>query len=56
MLTEIVLLHRKIYKEVKLLSDKALKSKEERLFEMYIKEYISETQFYKMLERIKKEK
>lgn len=35
--------------------DKDLKSKEERIFEMYIKNYISETQFYKMLERIKKE-
>ena len=35
--------------------DKDLKSKEERIWEMYIKNYISETQFYKMLERIKKE-
>lgn len=35
--------------------DKDLKSKEERILEMYIKAYISETQFYKMLERIKKE-
>ena len=34
---------------------KDLKSKEERIWEMYIKAYISETQFYKMLERIKKE-
>lgn len=35
--------------------DKDLKSKEERIWEMYIKAYISETQFYKMLERVKKE-
>lgn len=35
--------------------DKDLKSKEERILEMYIKAYISETQFYKMLEHIKKE-
>ena len=35
--------------------DKDLKSKEERILEMYIKAYISKTQFYKMLERIKKE-
>ncbi len=35
--------------------DKDLKSKEERIWEMYIKAYISEKQFYKMLERIKKE-
>lgn len=37
------------------MSSKDLKSKEERIWEMYIKNYISETQFYKMLERIKKE-
>lgn len=37
------------------MSSKGLKSKEERILEMYIKAYISETQFYKMLERIKKE-
>lgn len=37
------------------MSSKGLKSKEERIWEMYIKDYISETQFYKMLERIKKE-
>lgn len=33
-----------------------LKSKEERLFEMYVKAYISETEFYRMWERIKKSK
>lgn len=33
-----------------------MKSKEERLLEMYIKAYITETQFYEMLKRIKKEK
>lgn len=38
------------------MSDKDLKSKEERLFEMYVKAYITETQFYKMLERIRKGK
>lgn len=37
------------------MSSKGLKSKEERIWEMYIKNYISETQFCKMLERIKKE-
>ena len=30
-----------------------MKSKEERLLEMYIKAYITETQFYEMLKRIK---
>lgn len=54
--THIVQLHQTFRKVVKPLNDKALKSKEERLLEMYIKNYISETQFYKMLERIKKEK
>lgn len=38
------------------MSNKESKTKEERLFEMFIKDYISETDFYKMLERIKKEK
>ena len=33
-----------------------MKSKEERLLEMYIKEYIDEKQFYEMLERIRKGK
>ena len=37
------------------MSSKSLKSKEERIWEMYIENYISETQFCKMLERIKKE-
>lgn len=37
------------------MSSKGLKSKEERIWEMHIKNYISETQFYKMLECIKKE-
>ena len=37
------------------MSSKDLKSKEKRIWEMYIENYISETQFYKMLERIKKE-
>lgn len=35
--------------------NKDSKSKEKRIWEMHIKAYISETQFYKMLERIKKE-
>lgn len=34
------------------MSDKDLKSKEERLLEMYIKDYITTTQFYDMLKRI----
>lgn len=33
-----------------------MKSKEERLLEMYIKAYITEKQFYEMLERIRKGK
>lgn len=33
-----------------------MKNKEERLLEMYINAYITEKQFYEMLERIKKEK
>jgi hypothetical protein len=32
------------------------KTAEERLLEMYIQAYITETQFYEMLKRIKKEK
>ena len=35
---------------------KQQKSKEERLFEMYVKAYISETEFYRMWGRIKKSK
>lgn len=31
-----------------------MKTKEERLLEMCIKAYITETQFYEMLKRIKK--
>lgn len=37
------------------MGEKALKSKEERLLEMFIKNYITETQFYEMMNRIKKE-
>lgn len=33
-----------------------MKSKEERLFEMYVNAYITEKQFYEMLERIRKGK
>lgn len=33
-----------------------MRSKEERLLEMYIKAYIDEKQFYEMLERIQKGK
>ena len=33
-----------------------MKTKEERLLEMYIKSYINEKQFYEMLERIRKGK
>jgi hypothetical protein len=40
---------------VKTLSDKVLKSKEGRLIEMYIKDYITETQYFEIAERIKKE-
>lgn len=38
------------------MSVKGFKTKEERLWEMFIKAYITETQFYEMMERIKKEK
>ena len=31
-----------------------MKSKEERLLEMYVKAYIDEKQFYEILERIRK--
>lgn len=37
------------------MGEKALKSKEERLLEMFIKNYITETQFYEMMNRIKNE-
>ncbi len=37
------------------MSEKTSKSKEERLLEMYIKDYITETQYFEMVERIKKE-
>lgn len=33
-----------------------MKSKEERLLEMYIKAYINEKQFYEILERLRKGK
>lgn len=35
--------------------DKDLKTKEERIIELYIKEYITGTQYYVMYNRIKKE-
>lgn len=38
------------------MNKKQIKSKEERLFEMYVNAYISETEFYRMWERIKKSK
>lgn len=41
--------------EVKPLSDKTLKSKEERLLELYIKDYITKTQYFEMAKRIQKE-
>ena len=37
------------------MSNKELESKEVRLAEMYIKQYITKTQYYEMLKRIKKE-
>jgi hypothetical protein len=37
------------------LSNEVLKDKETRLIEMYIKDYITKTQFYETLERIRKE-
>lgn len=38
------------------MSSKDSKTKEERLLEMFIKAYITDTEYYKMLERIRKEK
>ena len=38
------------------MSTKGSKTKEERLIELYIKEYLTKTQFYEMVERIRKEK
>ena len=38
------------------MSSKESKTTEERILEMYINAYITETQFYEMLERIKKGK
>ena len=35
--------------------DKDLKKKEEMLIQMYIKEYITKTQYFKTLKRIRKE-
>lgn len=35
--------------------DKDLKLKEEQIIELYIKEYITKTQYYVMYNRIKKE-
>lgn len=37
------------------MSSKELKDKEERLIEMYIKEYITKTQYFEMLKRIRNE-
>jgi hypothetical protein len=37
------------------LGEKASKSKEERLIELYIKNYITKTQYFEMAERIKRE-
>jgi hypothetical protein len=41
---------------VKPMSSKDSKTKEERLIEMFIKDYIDESTFMQMLRRIKKEK
>ena len=41
--------------EVKPLSDKDLKDKEEVLIQLYIKEWITKTQYFKTLEKIRKE-
>lgn len=38
------------------MSVKDSKTKEERLWELFINDYISDTEFYRMLERIRKEK
>lgn len=38
------------------MSDKTLKSKEERIIEMYIKDYITKTKMYEMLKRVENEK
>lgn len=38
------------------MSSKDSKTKEERLLEMFVNAYITETEYYKMLERIRKGK
>lgn len=38
------------------MSEKGSKTKEERLLEMFIKDYITETQFYEMLKRVQNSK
>ena len=38
------------------MSSKDSKTKEEKLLEMYIQAYITETQFYEMMKRIKNSK
>lgn len=38
------------------MDNEALKKKQERLLEMFVKAYIDEKRFYEMLERIRKEK
>lgn len=53
--TETVQFHRQNIKEVKPLSDKTSKTKEDMLIELYIKKYITKTQYFEMLKRLKKE-
>ena len=38
------------------MSDKELREKEDVLIQLYIKEWITKTQYFEMMERIKKEK
>lgn len=38
------------------MSSKDSKTKEERIWEMYVKAYITDTEYYKMMERVKKDK
>ena len=53
---EICVLHHTIDKEVEPLSSKDLKAKEERILKLYINAYITETQFYEMLKRVRESK
>lgn len=51
--THVVRLHPIFIKVVEPLSSKTSKSIEERIAEMYIKDYITKTQYFEMMKRVK---